>query len=150
MRKNGFTLVELLVVLVILGLAAGAVALMLPSGGDKVRGEATMLAGRIAALRDRAIVEGRPLGIWIAPTGFGFEARGEDGWEPVTRPPFDDAAPWRGGVVAATGNAERILVRFNSVGMPAAPAVIHLEEQGDPPVYAAVEVAANGDVKALP
>lgn len=149
MQRNGFTLIELLVVLVILGLAAGAVALSMPSGDDKVRAEATMLAGRIAALRDRAIVEGRPLGIWAASTGYGFEARGDEGWEPMTTPPFDDAAPWRSGVAAATGSAERILVRFNSVGMPAAPAVITLEGTGDNPHRAAVEVAANGDVKAL-
>ena len=88
MQRNGFTLIELLVVLVIIGLAAGAVALTIPGGEDKVRADATELASRIAAIRDRAIVEGRPLGIWIAPSGYGFEARGDEEWEAYGAEPF--------------------------------------------------------------
>lgn len=147
MRRNGFTLIELLVVLVILGLAAGAVALAIPGGDDKVRADATQLAGRIAAVRDRAIVEGRPIGIWIAPGGYGFEFRGEEQWEPYSSEPFT-AAGWRSEVSADTAGAERIVIRFNSVGMPAAPALITLRGPDDS--WRQVEVAASGDVKARP
>lgn len=147
MKRNGFTLIELLVVLVILGLAAGAVALTIPAGEDKVKADATQLAGRIAAIRDRAIVEGRPLGIWVTPTGYGFEARGDEEWEAYGADPFE-ADNWRSDVIADTSGAERMVVRFNSVGMPAAPAVITL--RGPEDSWRQVEVAASGDVKARP
>lgn len=145
MQRNGFTLIELLVVLVILGLAAGAVALTIPNGEDKVTADATELAGRIAAIRDRAIVEGRPLGIAIAATGYSFEARGNDTWEPYAAEPFS-AETWRSDVVADIAGAERLTIRFNSVGMPAAPAVITL--RGPDESWRQVEIAASGDVKA--
>ncbi|WP_265528076.1 GspH/FimT family protein [Sphingomicrobium marinum] len=146
MPRNGFTLVELLVVLVILGLAAGAVALTLPTGDDRVRGEATAFAGKVAALRDRAILEGRPAGLWVQPSGYGFEVREEGAWVPLETAPFAAAVNWRSGVVAQTGGSPRIQLRFDNVGMPSTPARIDLTDGEN---NAAVEIAANGDVKAL-
>ena len=146
MRRNGFTLVELLVVLFILGLAAGAVALTIPTGDDRVRSEATSFAGKVAALRDRAILEGRPGGVWVQPSGYGFEARAENAWVPLEDAPFAAADNWRSGVVANTGSSPRIQLRFDNVGMPSTPARIELSDGEN---SAAVEIAANGDVKAL-
>lgn len=146
MSRNGFTLVELLVVLFILGLAAGAVALTIPTGSQDVRNEATAFAGKVAALRDRAILEGRPVGLWVQPSGYGFEAREDGAWLPLEESPFAAAASWKNGVVAQTGSAPRIEIRFDNVGMPSTPARIELTDGDD---NAAVEIAANGDVKAL-
>ena len=144
--SNGFTLVELLVVLFILGLAAGAVALTLPAGNAHVQDEAEAFAGKVAALRDRAILEGRPVGVWVQPSGYGFEAREDRNWVPLEDPPFAAAVNWQHGVTARTGGSPRIQLRFDNVGMPSTPARIDLTD-GDS--NAAVEIAANGDVKAL-
>ena len=59
---RGFTLVELMVVLALVGLAAAAVVLTMPPPDGGTRSEATRFAARVAALRDRAAVtpEGGP------------------------------------------------------------------------------------------
>ena len=51
-------------------------------------------------------------------------------------------------MIADTAGAERIVIRFNSVGMPAAPALVTL--RGPENSWRQVEVAASGDVKARP
>ena len=66
MRARGFTLIELLVVLAILAVAAGAVALSLPSGEERrVREEAARLAALFRIAQDQARIGGRAL-VWEA------------------------------------------------------------------------------------
>lgn len=143
--RNGFTLVELMVVIVIMGLVAGAVVLTLRQD-TSARDEAVMLAGRIAAVRDEAVLRGRPTGLWVNPSGFGFEHYREREWQPLSSHRFDGRSAFEGGVVATTGQAGRVGVRFDSVGMPSAPSLITLE--GPDGRQATVSVAANGDVEA--
>ena len=64
MRKNGFTLVELLVTLSVMALLASAVTLTM-GGGSKVGSEAARFASRVAATRDQAILGGTAMGIWV-------------------------------------------------------------------------------------
>ena len=51
-RRNGFTLVELMVVLFIIGLAATAVVLAVPEQGGSLQAEAERFAARAKAARD--------------------------------------------------------------------------------------------------
>lgn len=82
-RARGFTLVEMLVVLAILGLAATALVLAVPATDDGLRRESSRLAARIAAARDLAVVEGRPVALWLAPSGYGFERYAGGSWQAV-------------------------------------------------------------------
>jgi len=68
--RNGFTLVELMVVIVIIGLAAAAVVLSLPERGGGLRAEAERFAARARAARDDAILDSRAAGVAVGPGGY--------------------------------------------------------------------------------
>lgn len=74
-RGNGFTLVELMVVLVIVGLAAAAVVLTLPERGGSLRGEAERFAARAKAARDDAILDSRAANVAVGPDGYDVARR---------------------------------------------------------------------------
>jgi len=144
MRRNGFTLVELMVVITLMALLAGAVML---SFGD-LRGGAAEVAGpfaaRLAAARDEAIVSGAPVSGWITASGYGFERYRGGRWEPLTDKPFA-GANWNSGtrVVVVSNSAARARVRFDNLGLPDAPLNVRLERNGR---SSNVMVVANGDV----
>lgn len=78
--ERGFTLVELLVVLVIVGLAATAVVLSVPPPGGSLAGEAERLAARAKAARDSALVEARAAALEVGPAGYRLERRERGEW----------------------------------------------------------------------
>jgi general secretion pathway protein H len=63
---SGFTLVELMVVMVIIGITSAALVLTLPGPETRVRSAAVKLAAQAAATRDMAILTGRSID--YAPT----------------------------------------------------------------------------------
>ena len=131
-----------MVVLVVMALAATAVVLTFrPS--DHARSEAVMLAGRIAAVRDEAIMRSRPTGIWVTPSGFAFEQYAGREWQPLSGQRFDGRTAFRSGV---TASAARTGVRFDNLGLPSAPAIISLKDMDGR--TATVSVAADGAVEA--
>src|SRR6185503_13288799 len=69
-RTKGFTLVELMVVLVIIGLAAAAVVIAVPEPGGSLAGEAERFAARVKAARDTAILESRAMAVQIGRGGY--------------------------------------------------------------------------------
>src|SRR5207253_9615387 len=68
--RNGFTLIELMVVLVIIGLAAAAVMLALPEAGGSLAGEADRFAARARAARDTAILDSRAVALQVGSGGY--------------------------------------------------------------------------------
>lgn len=87
-RSRGFTLLELLLVLGVVALAAGLVSLALPDGD---RGRLEEEAERLAALLETARAEARVAGapVWWRPGGLsGDGADGERGTDEAGRP-FD-------------------------------------------------------------
>ena len=102
-RANGFTLVELMVVLAIMALAATAVVLTMPGEERTVRSEADRLAARLAAARDVAVIEGRSVAVNFAPSGYGFERRIAGEWQPLPGRAFEQRS-WPGNVRFAAGD----------------------------------------------
>ena len=142
-RANGFTLVELMVVLAIMALAATAVVLTIPGEERNVRSEADRLAARLAAARDIAVIEGRSVAVNFAPSGYGFERRIAGAWQPLPGRAFEQRN-WPGEVRFAAANgqgAARIL--FDRVGTSPTPQAIVLAG-GD--ARETVRVSATGEV----
>lgn len=137
---NGFTLVEMLVVIFLLGLASAAVVLMLPGGDSGARNDAERFAARIAAARDEAVMQARPVVIWTRASGYGFELRQEGQWRAHPDAAFK-AHIFDNGTRIAGAAQNRIL--FDATGLPSAPAEIELQNAEG---RSRVEVSASGEV----
>lgn len=71
--RNGFTLIELVVVLLILTLTIGLIGLNLgDSDNDRVREEADRVAALLQTARDEAILQGRILAVQFQAGGYRF------------------------------------------------------------------------------
>jgi general secretion pathway protein H len=83
---SGFTLVELLVVMVIIGITLGLASLnAIPSPRQNLQEEAQRLALLLQLARDEAIVRNRLVAFEANPERYRFVVRGDTGWEAVTR-----------------------------------------------------------------
>ena len=130
-EETGFTLVELMVVIVIIGLAASVVVLAMPDPGGGVAAEAERFAARAKAARDLAIVEARPAMLSVDAGGYQVSRRVRGEWRPGER--YD----WQAGTAAAGG-----ATRFDSTGL-AQPATLILSRSGR---EARVEIRGDGTV----
>jgi general secretion pathway protein H len=141
--EHGFTLVELMVVLVIIGLMTGAVLLTMrdPRGG--LSDEADRFAGRVRAAQDRAIVLARPMALWVSPIGYGFEEREKGRWVALDRKPLATTG-WRGGIRAEAGQQGRTRLWFDTIGRANEPMAFTLTRDGR---SLPVSVGLDGRVK---
>lgn len=113
--RRGFTLVELLVTIAVVGLAATAVVLVAPDPRPGVDKEAERLGARLVAAREEALLTGRATTVEFERDGYGF-ARLEGGdWTPLTDGPFGPER-WEDGTVAVVSPAEA-RVTFDPTGV---------------------------------
>lgn len=138
---NGFTLVELMVVIAILGIAASAVVLTGLPGGPSARQEAEALGARLVAARSLAIIGNTDTALLFTPSGYEFEVRGAQGWQsvaPSIRAPALAAHDWPAGMSAAAQIEGGGRLLFDATGL-ATPATITLGT-------ARVRVSAAGEI----
>lgn len=112
--RAGFTLVELLMTVAILGLAAGAVVLSMPDPRPAVGQEAERFAARLAAARDEAVLGNRPVAVEASTTGYVFSSFDGATWIPLRAGPFKDEA-WQAGT-AMSASVEPARVVFDPTG----------------------------------
>ena len=98
---RGFTLVEIMVVLVIIGITLGMVSLnAMPSPRQNLEGEARRIALLLQLARDEAIVRNRLVAFEADPEQYRFLVRNETRWDPVTEDDLLRERAFKGGPVA--------------------------------------------------
>jgi general secretion pathway protein H len=141
--NSGFTLVELLVVLVIIGLLSAAVIVGMPDPRGALRGEALRFAARADAARERAMMDNRSVALVLKEGGYGFEWRTGGEWRAMGEKPFIEQN-WSEGTRASMEGGESRIV-FDSTGF-AEPARLRLVRGRE---EARIEVSDGGRVHVL-
>ncbi|MCF8707554.1 GspH/FimT family pseudopilin [Rhizorhapis sp. SPR117] len=140
--EDGFTLVELMVVIMIIGLMSAAVVMTIPTQHGKVMSDAERFAARVLAARDNAVLQSRPMSVWISASGYGFSQRRQGQWSPMRDKPFGPT-DWRDGTTALVGQAGREQFYFDSTGLASEPLTVRLVRGGE---QVSVSIGINGKV----
>jgi general secretion pathway protein H len=139
-HERGFTLVELMVVLVVLGLMT-SVALVAVPRGPSLASEAETFAARLGRAQEEAVLTNRAIGVRVDSQGYAFRRRTGGVWSPLEDGPFK-ATAWSEGVVAALDTREPIgQVSFDGSGL-AEPLSITLSREARS-VRVSVDAAGN-------
>ena len=95
-RAAGFTLVEILIVMTIIGITLGMVSLnAIPSPRQDLENEAKRLTLLLQLARDEAIVRNRQVAFEATPERYRFLVRTDEGWVPVTKDDLLRERPFR-------------------------------------------------------
>jgi general secretion pathway protein H len=125
-NKRGFTLIEMLVVVFIIGLLSSVVVLAMPMGRDSLRQDTRALTARIKLVAQESVMNGAATGVLITPEGYNFYRLDAGKWIAMTGDRLFRPQTWRKGVVAdvvRAGNAAPAPSVFER-GKPPAPNVV--------------------------
>lgn len=113
--QSGFSLVEMLVVLAVIGFISSIVLL---NGGSTEPGldrEADRFAAKLAEARDLALIRNRPVLVEVTPDGYALRQRTADGWAVAGR---TDAVDWESGsTIQVEGARLPAHILFDPMGM---------------------------------
>ncbi len=135
--ERGFTLIELMVVLAIVGVMSAVVVLAMPDPRGRLVDEAERFAARTVAARDNAIVSAHATRVTIDAGGYRYEQRRSGTWQSIAEKPLKQVS-WSDGTKASEG-----LVQFDPTGLAAPPTRVTLQ-RGDERVD--IAILADGGV----
>ena len=126
MRRSGFTLLELLLVMTIIGILAATVTLAVSDSGQRHRlqTEAERVALAIELARTEALTRNEIWGLSVAPTTYAFQVYDltEAKWREVEEQPFQRRTAEEGVVFRAQTNFARFAEGATRVDEESAPA----------------------------
>lgn len=149
-REAGVSLVEMMVVLFIAGLVAGAALLVMPGPDRTLHETASRLAARMAAASDESVMLNRRIALVVSAEGYRFERLEENGWIRVGDRAGLAPTAWPRGVApnlprpGADGPPGGRVATFDPVG-GATPVRIALSDGGGRAGWA-VEIDGSGAV----
>lgn len=127
--ERGFTLVELMVVVTLIGLMSTLVVLSLPDSRPTLSGETDRFAARLLRAREEAVITGQTVEVTVAAEGYSFARRRGGERLPLAEAPFGPEA-WESDTrVSGTETAEPLRVVFDSTGA-AEPTELFLQRDG--------------------
>ncbi len=88
-QQAGFTLVEILVVLLIVGLMAGAVVMNMPAREDPWHQQGRLMAGRMELAAQTSMIDQKPMGISFTDDGYEIVRYSREIWELVAEYSYD-------------------------------------------------------------
>lgn len=140
-REAGFSLIEMMVVLAIVSLAAGLVVVNAPGASGQLANETDRLIRSLVAARDLALVENRTVMVEVSETGYATRVASRLG--PAREV---EMIPWneRTTVAAGDGRLPAVVV-FDPVGL-AEPASFMLFNEG---AKDGVAIAPSGRIDRL-
>ena len=141
--EHGFTLIELMVVLVIIGLASAAVVVAMPDPRGRVVDEAERLAARAVATRDDAILQGRDASLLLTAAGYSVERRIHGRWQAAREKGFEPVA-WKPGTQLALPPEQRLRATFDATGAVGDPITVVVARDGSQSI---VVIPADGAVR---
>lgn len=87
--QKGFTLIEIMVVVVIVAILMSAVTLSFPPTGDKLLKEhSARFSALIGLAQDEAILQSRELGLEVSDKGYAFYRNEDNSWTSYADTPF--------------------------------------------------------------
>ena len=138
LKQAGFTLVEVLMSLLIIGLMTGLVVLNMPETEDPIDEQARLLAYRLETAAQTSMISNQTIGIQFTKDGYEAVRFVGDEWETIEKFEFDmETAP----VVELVQNGAKIdlekarkskipVIRFDATGM-ATPFELKVDIYGD-------------------
>ncbi|WP_417469095.1 type II secretion system minor pseudopilin GspH [Maricaulis sp.] len=120
LKEAGFSLLEVLVAVSILGLMATAVALGAGPERDPLRLEAERLVVRLHQAEQEAVMSGQPVGLALTADGYAFSNLVDGQWQPLRNHPTLQP---RGFESDMHLRSDRIAVAWRPEGVIAYPAV---------------------------
>jgi general secretion pathway protein H len=121
---SGFTLIEMLVVLTILGLTAGAILLTVPDSRRSLIQEAERFAAGLVRAKEEAVLTNRTVDVQITPEGYAFGVTSRGLHRPLDQRPFGSVA-WSEDTTAIVLGDQRSRIAFDSTGI-ATPVAVDL------------------------
>lgn len=111
-RDAGFSLIEVMVAMTIMALAAGAVVMTVGAPGGTLAAQTDRLIASLAAARDSALVANRTVSIEISDAGYRTITHSQ-----IAAPAISETEVWADGVSVETSAAMPAIVTFDPVGL---------------------------------